>query len=207
MRAVIVGGAPISEYDECKKYLGTDDFYIFCDSGLYHKEKLGITPNLIIGDFDSHEKPDADCQIITLPREKDDTDTVYAAKEAVKRGFDNFLFLGTVGARLDHSIANLSILFMLDEMGKQAFMIDDYSVICLVTPKAPALISKKFPYFSLLNIYGRAEGVTIKGAKYNIENQNIFTEYQYAVSNEIEGDFASVTIKNGKLLLIRVKKC
>ena len=207
MRAVIIGGAPINEYSECKKYFGPDDFYIFCDSGLYHKEKLGIKPNLIIGDFDSHAKPDADCQIITLPREKDDTDTVYAAKEAANRGFDNFLFLGTVGARLDHSIANLSILFMLDELGKQAFMLDDYSVISVVTPKSPALISKKFHYFSLLNIYGRAGGITIKGAKYEIENQDIFPEYQYAVSNEVKGDFASVTIKNGKLLLIRVKKC
>lgn len=207
MRAVIIGGAPICDYDWCKKYFGADDFYIFCDSGLYHEQSLGVRPDLIVGDFDSHKKPSADCEIITLPREKDDTDTIYAAKTAAERGFDSFLFVGTVGARLDHSIANLSILFLLDGMGKSALMLDDYSEMSLVTPKAPAFISKRFDYFSLVNIYGRAEGITIKGAKYNIQNESIFPEYQYAVSNEVAGDFASVEIKIGKLLLIKIKKC
>ena len=108
-RCVIIGGAAIEKYDIVKSCLGDNDFFIFCDSGLFHKEKLGICPDLIVGDFDSHPKPDTEIETIHLPREKDDTDSVYAVKEAIKRGFDEFLLIGVVGARLDHTLGNVSI--------------------------------------------------------------------------------------------------
>ncbi|MCR5101846.1 MAG: thiamine diphosphokinase, partial [Butyrivibrio sp.] len=74
-RCVIVAGADIQNYDYIRNCLKTDDFFIFCDSGLKHMDKLGVKPGLIVGDFDSHEKPDLDIETIVLPREKDDTDT------------------------------------------------------------------------------------------------------------------------------------
>ena len=96
-RCVVIGGAGIRDYQALWDYLNPDDFNIFCDSGLSHREALGIEPHLIVGDFDSHENPHLDVETIVLPREKDDTDTVYAVKEAVKRGFDDFLLLGAAG--------------------------------------------------------------------------------------------------------------
>ncbi|MBQ2217435.1 MAG: thiamine diphosphokinase, partial [Firmicutes bacterium] len=57
-RCVIIGGAPIARYDRIQPLLQDDDFVIYCDSGLKHQEKLNRKPDLIIGDFDSHEKPD-----------------------------------------------------------------------------------------------------------------------------------------------------
>ncbi|MBQ6845987.1 MAG: thiamine diphosphokinase, partial [Oscillospiraceae bacterium] len=75
-RCVIIGGGEINNVSAIKAVLSEKDFYIFCDSGLYHSEKLGISPDLIVGDFDSHQKPQTDIETIVLPREKDDTDTV-----------------------------------------------------------------------------------------------------------------------------------
>ena len=92
-RCVVIGGAAIKDHQAVWEYLNPDDFNIFCDSGLFHQEALGIEPHLIVGDFDSHENPHLNVETIVLPCEKDDTDTVYAVKEAVKRGFDNFLLL------------------------------------------------------------------------------------------------------------------
>ena len=86
-RCVIIGGAEIADYGRARGMLRGDDFFICCDGGLNHAEGLGIRPDLIVGDFDSHERPDTDTETIVLPREKDDTDTVYAAREAVRRGF------------------------------------------------------------------------------------------------------------------------
>lgn len=80
MKCVIIGGAPISNYEAAGKYIDGDDFIICCDSGLYHAQGLGAVPSLIVGDFDSHPAPDTDIETITLPCEKDDTDTVFAAK-------------------------------------------------------------------------------------------------------------------------------
>ena len=60
-------------------------------------------------------------------------------------------------------------------------------------------------YFSLLNISGTAKGITIKGAKYPLENGEITCEYQYGISNEVlPGQTAEITVTDGKLLLIKV---
>ena len=92
-RCVIVGGADIGRYDRIRAYLWADDFYICCDSGLNHREGLGIAPDLIVGDFDSYENPHLAAETMVLPCEKDDTDTVFAVKEALKRGFQDFLLI------------------------------------------------------------------------------------------------------------------
>lgn len=203
-RCVIVGGAEINRYDVVRARLRDDDYFVFCDSGLRHMEGLGACPDLIIGDFDSHENPRMDVETIVLPIEKDDTDTFFAAKEMLSRGFEEFLLVGVIGARLDHTIANLSILLMLDTAGKKATAVDDYSEMEVVSSE-PAFIEDTYSYFSLLNITGEAEGVTIKNAKYPLENAAIECDYQYGVSNEIlTGKVAGVSVAKGRLLLIKV---
>lgn len=204
-RCVIVGGAAIDNYEFVKSCLRYGDFFVFCDSGLKHMDALGVQANLIVGDFDSHENPHLPAETIVLPCEKDDTDTVYAVKEAVKRGFSEFLLIGTVGGRLDHTLGNVSILLYLDSIGKKAQMIDDYSEMEIVS-KEPAFIEDRYAYFSLLNITGLAEGVTIRDAKYPLENASITCEYQYGISNEpLPGKTARVSVDNGRLLLIKVR--
>ena len=124
-RCVIVGGADIRAYDFVRSHLRADDFVIYCDSGLKHREGLGAAPDLIVGDFDSHENPHLPVETIVLPRAKDDTDSVFAVKEALRRGFEEFLLLGAMGARLDHTLANVGILLMLDAANKRAMAVDD----------------------------------------------------------------------------------
>jgi thiamine pyrophosphokinase len=202
-RCVIIGGADINNYDYIRTSFTKDDFFIFCDSGLKHLEGLQVMPSLIVGDFDSHENPHMDVETIVLPCEKDDTDTVYAVKEAIKRGFHDFLIIGVIGARLDHTLGNVSILLYLDSLGLNGTIIDDYSDMELVSAQ-PVYISDQYPYFSLLNITGRAKGITIIDAKYPLDNAEITCEYQYGISNEVlPGKQAIVSVSDGKLLLIK----
>lgn len=203
-RCVIIGGAGIERYDIVRARLRDDDYFVFCDSGLRHAEGLGASPDLIVGDFDSHENPHMDVETIVLPREKDDTDTFFAAKEMLSHGFEEFLLVGVIGARLDHTLANLSILLMLDTAGKSAKAVDDYSEMEIVS-SGPAFIEDTYSFFSLMNITGEAEGVTIENAKYPLENAAIECDYQYAVSNEVlPGKVARVSVAKGRLLLIKV---
>ena len=204
-RCVIVGGADIGNYRFIRQTLRADDYVFFCDSGLKHLEGLQARPSLIVGDFDSHENPHLDVETIVLPCEKDDTDTVYAVKEAVKRGFDDFLLIGVVGARLDHTLGNVSILLYLDSLGKHGCIIDDYSEMEIVSDK-PVSICDRYAFFSLLNITGCAKGITITGAKYPLDGGEITCEYQYGISNEVlPGETATVSVKYGKLLLIKTR--
>ena len=202
-RCVIVGGAEIRDYPTIRQYLRSDDFFLFCDSGLRHVEGLNAVPDLIVGDFDSHANPNLPVETIVLPCEKDDTDTVFAVKTAVQRGFCDFLLLGVIGGRLDHTLANVSALLWLHHQGKSAVAVDDFSEMEIVSENA-VQIPAHFPFFSLLNISGTAEGVTIKNAKYPLDNAAIQCDYQYGVSNEVlPGKTAEVTVAKGELLLIK----
>ena len=202
-RCVIVGGADINNYGFIREKLCADDYVIFCDSGLKHLGSLQVHPSLIVGDFDSHENPHLAVETIVLPCEKDDTDTVFAVKEAIKRGFDDFLLIGVVGARLDHTLGNVSILLYLNSLGKKGCIIDDYSEMEIVTDK-PVPIAEKYAFFSLLNVTGCARGITITGAKYLLDSAEITCEYQYGVSNEVlPGQTAYVSVREGCLLLIK----
>ena len=203
-RCVIFGGADMTDMERIRRSLREDDFIICCDSGLKYAEQLSLNPDLIVGDFDSHQRPETKTETIVLPREKDDTDTVYAVKEAVRRGFREFLLVGVVGERFDHTFGNVSLLLYLDSLGIPASILDDYSEMSIVSRKE-AEVKEGCSWFSLLNISGTARGITIRGAKYPLTDGEISSEYQFGISNEVlPGETARITVREGRLLLVRV---
>ena len=203
-RCVVIGGAVIGNYERIRKYLQDGDYYIYCDGGLAHRNGLGVPPDLIVGDFDSHENPRSSVETIVLPREKDDTDTMYAVKEGLRRGYEDFLLIGAAGGRMDHTLSNIYILLMLADCGKKALLADDYSEMEIVMDRWVS-IPDSFPWFSLLNISGTARDITIEGAKYPLRQAAIDCVYQYGISNEaLPGQTARVRVGEGCLLLIRV---
>ncbi|MBQ7221528.1 MAG: thiamine diphosphokinase [Synergistaceae bacterium] len=205
-RWVIIGGAEIRDYKLMRKYLRHDDYYVYCDCGLRHQEKLGAVPDLIIGDFDSHERPEDLSNVIVLPVEKDDTDTIYAVKEGMERGYDDFLMIGATGGRHDMTLGNIYALLMLAKSGKNALMVDDCSEMKIITPGQVQKVRYGWRCFSLLNIAGTARGITITGAKYCLDDAEIVPEYQYGISNEVlsPDDDAVITLREGALLLVCV---
>ncbi|MBQ9419625.1 MAG: thiamine diphosphokinase [Synergistaceae bacterium] len=205
MRCVIVGGAEIKNYALIREYLSQNDFFIYCDCGLKHEKNLGFAPSLIIGDFDSHEQPEDLSNVIVLPRVKDDTDTIFAVKEAIRRGFDEFVIIGATGGRQDHNLGNIYALLMIANKNKNAVIIDDYSEIKLIKADEKVKIKRGWKFFSLLNIAGIARGISISGAKYNLDNAEISPEFQYGISNEVEDDCAEVSLSEGSLLLVCIR--
>ena len=207
---MIVAAGEIHNYGSAISFLRKGDYFIFCDGGLSHAESLGIKPNLIVGDFDSCDsdvlsKYEEQCEIIKLPREKDDTDTLYAVKLAVERGYNDFLILGAMGGRFDHALGNISILLYLEGLGKKAVLIDDYSVMQIAGSK-PLLIEDNCSYFSVLTVAGDVSGVTIKNAKYPLENASLSADFQLGISNEVlPGKVAEVSVEHGRVLVVTVK--
>ena len=190
-----------------------DDLVIAVDGGLSYCGILNVEPDLIIGDFDSMSdgelqalevlKQDIPERIITLPCEKDDTDTVFAMKEAIRRGYTDFLFIGVIGGRLDHTLGNVSMLLYLETLGLTGRILDDYSCREIVS-RREALVEDAYAFFSLLNISGTARGICIENAKYPLQDGEITCEYQYGVSNEVlPGKTARITVGEGRLLLIK----
>lgn len=209
-RCVIVAAGEIRDYERAKTFLQPDDFFIFCDGGLAHAEGLCCVPDVIVGDFDSC---DADIlsdyqersEIVRLPREKDDTDTLFAVKLALERGYCDFLLLGAMGGRFDHALGNVSILLYLQGLGKKAVLADDYSQMQIVASE-PLYIEDTCSYFSVLTVAGDVSGVNIKNAKYPLENARLSADFQLGISNEVlPGKTAEVSIASGRVLVVIVK--
>lgn len=204
-RCVIIGGADIAASQAAACRLSPEDFVIYCDCGLRHRQLLRREPDLIVADFDSIENPHLPCETIILPHMKDDTDTAYAVKEALKRGYEDFLLAGVVGGRFDHSLGNLALLLMLDSLGKRACLADDWSEMEIVS-RREARVEDTWSYFSLLAADGPASGISITGALYPLENAVITGENPYGVSNEVlPGQTACIRVQKGRLLLVKVR--
>ena len=114
-------------------------------------------------------------------------------KPNLKRGFDEFLLIGVIGARLDHTLGNVSILMYLDSLSKKGVIIDDYSEMEILS-KEPAFIEDSFAYFSLINVSGKAKGIVVENAKYSLDNAEITCEYQYGISNDIISRCAKIKV-------------
>ena len=95
-RCVIIGGGDCSA-DVLKKNICSDDYIICADGGYDIANVCGIIPDLLIGDFDSIRALPQNVKTITLPVEKDVTDTVAAFNEGVKAGFKSFVLFGGTG--------------------------------------------------------------------------------------------------------------
>ena len=206
-RCVIVGGADIRDPGGIEELFEPDDVFVYCDSGLRHLEALRREPALTVGDFDSFLLPEeGGGELIVLPREKDDTDTAFAVKEMLRRGYRDFLLTGVTGGRIDHTLGNLSLLMMLDSAGARGMIADDRSVTEIVSGK-PAFVTDRWPYFSLLAAGGEASGVTVTGAKYPLADAVLTPDFPLGVSNEVTpGQTAEIRVAVGRLFLIRDKE-
>ena len=200
-RCVIIGGGEVADSKFLTEYITENDFVICCDAGFIHAQKSGVTPHLIVGDFDSADVPETNVETIVLPCEKDDTDSFFAAKEGLRRGFTDFLLLGVTGGRLDHTFGAVSILEYLKKQGAFGQIVDKNTKIRVCTDNIT--INKDCRYFSVFSV-GTAQNVTITGAKYNLNNAKIDSHYQYGISNEVKDGFASVSVGQGTLIIMEI---
>ncbi len=133
-KCVIIGASPLISPDIIRENIKSGDFVVCADGGCQASAAAGIVPQLVIGDFDSCIQPDADqlpsvCEVIQLPREKDDTDTMYCVRTCIDRGYGEFVLLGMTGGRCDHTYANFCVLLYLAQRGCSAVMKDAYTEI------------------------------------------------------------------------------
>ncbi|MBQ3140186.1 MAG: thiamine diphosphokinase [Ruminococcus sp.] len=182
-------------------------FIICADSGLHIAEKVGLTPDLIVGDFDSYmgELPE-DVEIHRSIPEKDDTDTLMAVRIAIDRGYDEIRLYGGLGARFDHSFANIQTLVFAYENGCKMTIYDADNILTLRGAGEYEFLRKSDWYFSLFALTEKAEIGELKGVKYLLESYEMSIAYPIGVSNEITADKAYLRINSGLVLVIESKK-
>ena len=180
-------------------------FLIAADGGLAKLQTIGITPHLILGDFDSLGTPPPQTGIdtLTFPIEKDDTDTMLAIKEALARGYRRLYLSGGIGGRLDHTVANLLALGYAEANGAEAFLIGEGQTATVLTNGTAVFHRHCRGIFSIFSFGDIAEDVTLSGAKYPAVSATLTNRFPLGVSNAFtEGKEASISVANGTLLLI-----
>ena len=132
-RAVILSAVPVAA--ALGHYVQPGDFIVACDAGYRNAARLGLQPDLIVGDFDSAPQPETAQETIVLPHVKDDTDTQYAAHWLLEQGYDEITLLGALGgARLEHTLANLATGLYLAKNGVSVLLADERSELRFLTP-------------------------------------------------------------------------
>ncbi len=199
-RCFIFGAMPVNYYPE-KPDRG--DLIIAADKGFDTVKKLGLTPDITVGDFDSlGSVPDVD-GVMVLPVRKDDTDVGRAVELGFERGYDSFVIYGASGGLLDHSMANIIIALDLAERGVNARFIGDEFSFTVIRDSALILPAKSSGRVSVFAIgCEKAEGVTIKGLSYEADDIILKSTSHMGVSNEFIGKSAEISVKKGFLLIM-----
>jgi len=181
--------------------VATDDYTIAADGGLVHTEGLGLTPNGILGDFDSLGYVPTGSTV--FPVEKDDTDAMLAVKKGLELGCKEFLLYGSLdGPRLDHTVANFQTLQYLADHGATGALVGKAQIVTLVKNGKLTLPTRTEGIVSVFCIGADARGVTIKGLKYALENGTLTAGFPLGVSNHFISREAEISVEDGSLLVI-----
>ena len=176
------------------------DLVIAADAGYRVCQQAGIVPDLLLGDFDSMDQPDFP-NIRRSPVEKDDTDTMLAVKTALEEGCDTvYIYGGTGGKRLDHTLANLQTLLFIRRRGARGYLYDDDFVWTAVENES-LTIEKTVGWglFSVFCLGDRAEGIDETGVQYPLKDAVLTPEFPLGVSNHILEPLARVAVGKGVL--------
>lgn len=202
---VAAGDLTVSEMD-----ISEGDLVIAVDGGLEYCRALGVEPDLVLGDFDSvgeellaqvelWERSDPE-RVVRLKPEKDDTDTLAAVRVALERGYNSFLLYGAMGGRLEHTIANIQCLLFLRHHGAVGYMMDAGGMCFVLEDEERHFGASMRGYLSLFSLGEKAEGVNIRGMKYELNDATVTNDFPIGISNEFMGQEATVSVRQGQLM-------
>ena len=206
-KCIVFTGGVINNYNVLNINVNDKDYVICADSGYYHAKKLNVHVDSLIGDFDSLGSiPDDVDEIIRYPKEKDDTDTMLAIKHALEKGYTHFEMYGAMGNRFDHAYANIQSLDYLVEHNACGKIITETEELFIIKNSTVKIEKKEGYVLSVFSYTNTANGVSEKGVKYPLDNVVVTQNFPIGISNEITDNFAEITVKDGKLLIIHLKK-
>lgn len=179
--------------------LPSADLTIAADHGWDNALKNSVTPDILVGDMDSVTRVPENVETVRVPAVKDETDAQLAIRIAIERGAKHIILAGRLSGRADHT---LSVVFMLESLkrgGIACEIIDDLNRVRLLWDET-AEVERGYKYFGLLSLGETA--VTARSCRYPLECATLRRDVPYAVSNEVVGEAAQVTVSGDPLLLV-----
>ena len=176
------------------------DLVIAADGG--YAQMGGVRADLVVGDFDSLGYIPANENVVRHPAEKDDTDTMLAARIGLSRGYRAFLLLGGVGGRLDHTLANIQTLAFLRENGARAALLGEGETITFLQNESLRFRAGLSGIVSVFSFGREAVGVYERGLAYALDDATLTDTNPLGVSNAFTGAPAEVSVREGRLVVL-----
>lgn len=203
MRTCIVFCA--GEFDGLVEPVGKEDHILAADGGLSHLQNLGLTPDEVLGDFDSLGYAPRGAEV--FPVEKDDTDSMLAVRKGLALGYRRFLLYGALdGPRLDHTVANLQVLQFLADRGAEGYLAGKTYIATVVKNGRVCFGKEAQGVLSVFCTGADAGGVTLTGLKYPLQNGTLTAGHPLGVSNHFTGQESCICVEDGSLLLLWDRK-
>jgi thiamine pyrophosphokinase len=188
-------------------YICPDDVCIAADGGALHTLALGLTPDVVIGDFDSIEAGELErletsgAKIVRYPTRKDYTDLELALLHARDKGAKRILVLAALGNRWDQTLANL-LMPASDSFSKVDIrLLDGPQEIFLVrTGQSVRVRGQPGDTLSLIPLYGDAHGITTRGLEYPLHEEGLYFGSTRGISNVLSANEAEITLQEGLLV-------
>lgn len=195
-----------------------EDFVIACDAGLLNCDAAGVTPDLIVGDFDSGARigeafmdriarieEDEPERVLRLPVVKDDTDLMRAIKEGLARGYRSFLIFGALGGkRFSLSYAAIQSLLYIKHHDAYGTILTSDAKLWIMEDETTTFLGHPGGSLSLFALTERVEGLTLRGLQYELEDATLRNDFPLGVSNAfVEGRTATIAVRRGTLLVVQ----
>jgi len=210
MRALIVSGGRAPTEELLTEYLTNSDIIIGADRGCEALLRYNVVPTYILGDFDSASKETINrleemgvCKF-KYKTEKDYTDTELAFNLALDKGATEIIMLGVTGTRYDHTLGNIGLLLKALEVNVDAKIVDENNKIYLIN-KNIKLNGKVGDIISLQAYFQTVKSLTIKGAKYELNNYDLKIGESITTSNEFLDKPIEISFKDGILMVLHTK--
>ena len=188
-------------FEALARPIGAGDHVIAADGGLRHTRKLGITPDTVLGDFDSLGFTPEGANV--FPVEKDDTDAMLAVRRGLQLGYREFLLYGSLdGPRLDHTVANFQTLQYLADHGAVGYLIGNTTMVTVVRDGSISFPAGATGTVSVFCMGPDAQGVTLEGLYYPLQNGTLTPGFPLGVSNHFTGANAKISVETGSLLVL-----
>ncbi|MEC3886141.1 thiamine diphosphokinase [Halobacillus sp. HZG1] len=209
-RVIVVGGGPKSYIPDLKEYACPECVWIGADQGAEVLVEHGLAPDIAIGDFDSvseHSlaeiKKNAK-QVLIFPDEKDETDLELAINEALRLNPGHILLFGVTGGRIDHSQANMQLLYPLMKENIKSTIIDRQNQVELVFAGEHKIEADElYPYVSFLPVTLEVTKITLEGFYYPLDRAYLPFGSTLCISNRLIEDTGTFSFESGILLVIR----
>jgi thiamine pyrophosphokinase len=207
MKTVIISSGEIYDYNFCHDIVQSADRIICADGGTRHAINMKLIPDVIMGDMDSSAAQYIEyfrkkgVEVIQYPQDKDKTDTHICVEFALTFS-RSIILLGATGSRIDHMIANISLLKLGIERNIPISVMDNKNHIHMIKDSI-SLEGNKGDFFSLIPFTEKVEGICTRGAHYELKDAEMELGDPYGVSNYFENNIVEVSIKKGYLLVIK----